>query len=400
VRLNQPAGQVQHLSYCSNIHPGESWAQTQRNLYDNLPGIRSELAPQHDFGIGLRLSAQAAAELGHPEALAEFSDFLSNEPFYLFTINGFPYGPFHGEIVKEDVYLPDWQNPERLRYTNELASLLVQLLPDDVTGSISTVPGAFKASVNSEADVQSMMHNLVQHAAHLIELKRSTGKHICLALEPEPCCFLETIDETCEFFTHSLFSTEACKLLSSLTGMDSSQASTALHEHLTVCLDVCHAAVEFENAKACLEQLQHAEVAVGKLQISSALRFETVNEKTKALLSPFQDNVYLHQVVGRSDTRLTRFTDLHEAFDSLDTGVSFDEWRVHFHVPVFLDQFGDYQSTQFFLKDMLKLHKSNPISEHLEVETYTWSVLPPLLKSENMQQAIIRELKWVLEQLD
>jgi len=279
VRLTHPSQATQHLSYCSNIHPGETWPQTARNLHENLPGIRDQLAPEQDFGIGLRLSAQAATDLSKPQALAEFSEYLANNPFYLFTINGFPYGPFHGTTVKEAVYLPDWLNPERLRYTNELASLLAQLLPEDVNGSISTVPGAFKATVKNEGDVQIMAQNLVRHVAHLLDVKRETGKHICLALEPEPCCFLETIDETCEFFTHQLYSSDARKMLCQLTGVSDSDADAALHEHLTVCLDICHAAVEYEDAKACLTKLSQAECAVGKLQISAGLKFDDISSE-------------------------------------------------------------------------------------------------------------------------
>jgi len=298
------------------------------------------------------------------------------------------------------VYLPDWLDTERLRYTNELADLFAQLLPDDVTGSISTVPGAFKPSVKSESDVQLMANNLIRHVAHLIDIQRTTGKTMCIALEPEPCCFLETIDETCRFFNDYLYSQSARTLLGELVGLDKSQCEQALHTHLTVCLDICHAAVEYEDAKNCLQQLQRAECAVGKLQISAGLKFDHVDQKTIELLKPFEDNVYLHQVVARHGTGLHRFTDLHEAFASINSGAHHDEWRVHFHVPVFMDNFGDYQSTQFFIKDMLQLHKANPISNHLEVETYTWGVLPDEFKTDNMQEAIIRELEWVLTQLN
>jgi len=370
------------------------------NLQENLPGIRNKIAPKQDFGIGLRLSAQAASELGHAGALSEFKSFLSDNPFYLFTINGFPYGPFHGTTVKESVYLPDWLDAERLRYTNELADLLAQLLRDDVTGSISTVPGAFKMSVKAESDVQLMANNLIRHVAHLIEIQRTTGKTICLALEPEPCCFLETVDETCHFFKEYLYSNSAQTLLGKLTGMDSNKCEQALHNHLTVCLDICHAAVEYEDARACLQQLQQAECAVGKLQISAGLKFDQIDQNTIELLKPFEDNVYLHQVVARQGTTLHRFTDLHEAFASISGGAHHDEWRIHFHVPVFMDGFGEYQSTQFFIQDMLELHKTNPISNHLEVETYTWGVLPDKFKTDNMQEAIIRELQWVLIQLN
>lgn len=390
----------QHLSYCSNIHPGETWQQTKANLTSALPEIRAAVASGQDFGVGLRLSAQAASELAHPEELAHFQAYLEENPFYVFTLNGFPYGPFHGTKVKEAVYKPDWLNPERLRYTNALADLLASLLPNGINGSISTVPGAFKTSVRNEDDVQIMAHNMIRHVAHLISVQRNTEKRICLALEPEPCCFLETIDEVCVFFQDHLYSRASRKLLSKLVGISDSEAEQRLHDHLTVCLDVCHAAVEFEDVTQCLSNLRAAECAVGKLQISSGLVFSPIDANTKDLLTPFEDNVYLHQVVARKNESLTRYTDLHHAFTSLEQGNTYDEWRVHFHVPVFLDEFGVYQSTQFFLREMLAAHNLSPISEHLEIETYTWGVLPDNLKTANMQQDIIREFQWVLTQLD
>ena len=176
-----------HLTYCSNIHPGESWAEVRANLERYVPAVRDQLAPGKPFGVGLRLSAQSARELSVASAMEEFRDFLARNRLYVFTLNGFPYGTFHGARVKEDVYLPDWRDDERLRYTDQLADLLVQLLPPGMEGSISTVPGAFKPSVKDDADVERMSANMLRHVAHLIDLEARTGVRIALALEPEPC---------------------------------------------------------------------------------------------------------------------------------------------------------------------------------------------------------------------
>jgi len=140
------AGGAFHLTYCSNIHPGESWPEVRAALGATLPAVRARLQVEGPLGIGLRLSAAAAEELERAESLEEFRDFLRRGNYYVFTINGFPYGAFHGTRVKERVYLPDWRDPARIHYSDRLARILAALMDGgpDVTGTISTVPGAFR----------------------------------------------------------------------------------------------------------------------------------------------------------------------------------------------------------------------------------------------------------------
>lgn len=399
MKLAHATGGLTHLGYCSNIHPGESWQAVQENLQRYLPGIRKALVPGESFGIGLRLSAQAVKELDQPETLARFQQFLAQNDYYVFTINGFPYGPFHGTRVKEDVYLPDWMDPERLRYTNQLADVLARLLPEGGSGSISTVPGAFKQRIDSAEQVRAMADNLVKQAAHLVRLEQVGGRRINLALEPEPCCYLETIEECERFFSTELFSDASASMLARLVGTDASQAHVLLRRHLTLCLDLCHAAVEFEDPDDCLARLEAAGIQVGKLQISSGLRLKSVNAQSVDRLKPFIDKVYLHQVVENHDGQLRRFTDLPEAIEHLGDSLEEREWRVHFHVPVFMEDLPQFSSTQNFVTTMLQKHREKPISDHLEVETYTWDVLPAELRTETIDQAIIREMRWVREVL-
>ncbi len=210
-----------HLSYCTNIHPGESWDEIRGNLERYLPQVKRRVSPDAPFGVGLRLSAAAAQSLGDPVAREQFAAFLRHENLYVFTINGFPYGPFHGTRVKADVYLPDWRDARRLEYTNRLADLLASWLEPgaDAAGSISTVPGAFKPNALTAAAIDHIVDGLLHHAAHLVGIERATGRHIVLALEPEPCCLLETIAETVAFFRDHLHSDAAAARLAGLTGL-------------------------------------------------------------------------------------------------------------------------------------------------------------------------------------
>lgn len=399
MRLKNNHGPDAHLTYCSNIHPGETWEEVLNNVMTHIPQVREALDTVEEFGIGLRLSASAVRELAEPAAIEQFKGVLARQNSYVFTINAFPYGPFHGTRVKEDVYLPDWKDPERLRYTNQVANVFAQFLPTGQVGSISTVPGAFKASVTCDADVSLMAKQMVAHCAHLARLERDHNTCIVLAIEPEPCCFLETIEESVDFFRDYLHCTTSVKQLQSELDITAAAAEQLLHKHLTLCLDLCHAAVEFEDAGRCLKSLREANINIGKLQISAGLRLDNVTRKSAEILRPFFDEVYLHQVVENHDGTINRYIDLPEAFSHLTDDQMQREWRVHFHVPVFLDRLGDFSSTQFFIREALAMHKQQPISEHLEVETYTWNVLPEAYKNQTIDDAIARELNWVRQQL-
>ena len=281
-------------------------------------------------------------------------------------------------------------------YSNDCADLLASLLPDNVNGTISTVPLSFKGW---DVSLDTMTAALVDHAAHLVEIERRTGRSIMMTLEPEPCCTLETIAETIDYFKNHLFANSARDRLVAKTGLSQADAEDALRRHLGVCYDVCHAAVEYEDPKSSLADLAAEGIAIGKLQLSSALRIPSVSEETAHALSDYDEEVYLHQVVARhEDGILMRYRDLPEALSRLDELLG-SEWRVHFHVPVFLETLPDFGTTQNFLRDVLALHRENPVTEHLEVETYTWDVLPNDLRRDDLSGAIVRELNWVRGEL-
>lgn len=384
------------LTYCTNIHPGENWPDVMTSLKHYLPRVKVAVAPTKPFGVGLRLSAEAAATLHAPGELAAFRNFLAAEDLFVFTINGFPYGAFHGQRVKEAVYQPDWRDERRLAYTNQLADILVELLPVSGFGSISTVPGTFKALGKGAETLMAEM--MLRHAAHLIGLHQAHGKTIALALEPEPCCFLETIEESVRFFEDHLFSPGASGRIAELTGLAVSEAEAALRRHLGLCYDVCHAAVEFENAGESISALRAAGIPIQKLQLSAALRLTPGPSQLEAL-NAFAEGTYLHQVVTRAaGGTLTRYVDLPDALAQASASPA-EEWRVHFHVPIFEADIEPLGTTQDFLAEILALHRDTPISPHLEVETYTWDVLPPALRGMPVDEAIARELQWVRARL-
>ncbi|MBU3078983.1 metabolite traffic protein EboE [Sphingomonas quercus] len=394
-------GALGHLTYCTNVHPGETWPAVDAVLRSDVLAVRDAMDAGGPFAIGLRLSARALADAARPEALAAMKAHLAAERLYVFTLNAFPYGPFHGTPVKADVYLPDWRAEERLAYTNAAADYLAALLPPGMEGSVSTAPGAFRANVGSSQTLEAIADAMLRHAAHLVAIERRTGAVIALAIEPEPACLLETTAEAVAFFEAHLFSPAAVARLAALTGLSPGDAEAALRRHLGLCFDLCHAAVEFEDAGEAVALLRSAGVKVAKMQVSSGLRLPEVGRDAATLLGPFDDEVYLHQVVERTgDGLLNRYDDLRDAFAALATAGpdAGREWRVHYHVPLFLEALGAFASTQPFVREALELHRRQPISQHLEVETYTWGVLPDAWRAASLPEAIARELTWVRDQ--
>ncbi len=389
-------GALGHLTYCTNIHAGEALAEVRAGLEKHLPPIKAAVSPERPLGVGLRLGHAAAEGLRDKAALAALKRYLDEGGYYVFTLNGFPYGPFHGRAVKENAYRPDWSEPERLAYTDHLADVLAALLPAGQEGSVSTVPCTFKPW--AEGRIDAVVENLIRHVAHLVGIAKNGGKTITLALEPEPYCYLETIDEAVRFFESRLFDQKGVARLASLAKLSSADAESAMRRHIGLCYDVCHAAVEFEDPKASIERLRASGIGIFKLQLSAALRVARFGAASARQLGEFAEPVYLHQVVRRANGKLERYVDLPQALAEAASAEG-SEWRVHFHVPIFLERMEHFDTTQAFLAEILRLHRESPISAHLEVETYTWDVLPESYRKVDLASAIARELNWVKTQL-
>jgi sugar phosphate isomerase/epimerase len=398
MRLDRLPGHV-NLTYCTNIHAGERWPDIRASLDAHVPAIKTAVAPDRAFGIGLRLSGEAAASARQPEELAAFRDQLTALGAYVFTINAFPFGPFHGVRVKEHVYLPDWRSAERVAFTADSAAVLAAILPDGVDGSISTVPGAFKPNGKESGAAAAMAARMIEAVADLVLTERQTGKRIALALEPEPCCFLETADESIAFFETELFRPETLDLLAARTRVNRSDAETLLRRHLGICYDVCHGSVEYEDPVAALDRLLAAGISVPKVQLSAAMRIPVMSHDLIDAVMRYDDGIYLHQTIVRGPIGLTRYVDLPDAVAAFKAGRADGEWRIHCHVPLFLSDLGEIGSTRADLQATLAALRQKSRSSHLEVETYTWDVLPEHLRTGSKAADIAREISFCVKEL-
>ncbi|SMB99554.1 conserved hypothetical protein [Hymenobacter roseosalivarius DSM 11622] len=394
-----------HLMYCTNIHPGETWAAVFASLQTHVLPIKARLSPDAPFAIGLRLSDVASRELEKAGQLAEFKAWLDRHELYVPLINGFPYGSFHREVVKDDVHRPDWTTPERLAYTARLARLLAALLPQHLEGGISTSPLSYKpwlAGRPAHPVLQRSTQHLAELVAELVELRQATGRLIHLDIEPEPDGLLETSAEFVAYYTMYLLPQVGSHLEHRL-GLTPQAAAQAVRDHVQLCYDVCHFALTYEEPAAVLANLEAAGIGVGRMQISAALKADLparpAERQTLAEeFAAFAESTYLHQVVARNeDGSLTHYPDLPAALPHIaDEQVR--EWRSHFHVPVFLARYQRLQSTQAEIEQVLHLLATRPFTRYLEVETYTWEVLPEAIK-QDLGTSIERELRWVQSQL-
>jgi len=380
-----------HLAYTTNVHRSETWRETLDALNNHTLAVRERVCPKKPFAIGLRLSNQAARELSESGTLVEFQRWLAQTNCYVFTINGFPFGQFHGARVKEQVYLPDWTSPERLAYTNLLFDLLAKLLPAGLEGSVSTLPGSFKGFHLHADALKAIRYNLWQCVEHIAHLTEQTGRKLCLALEPEPLCLLESSGETIQLFDRL---------------RAEHPRDPRLAEHLGVNYDTCHFAVNFEEPRNAISCLQYHGIKIGKIHASSALKLRPTTEARRALAA-FVGDIYFHQTVIRyPDGQRFIYADLNEALAgepraSEDIAAeNLPEWRVHFHVPLHTPAGPPFETTNDHLLAVLDLLAENlNLCSHLEMETDTWEVLPPELRSRSVVEQLVAEYEWMLPRL-
>ncbi|KAA0991502.1 metabolite traffic protein EboE [Dyadobacter aurulentus] len=387
-----------HLTYCSNIHPGEKWADHFQSLRENLPFIKQQLSPDQPFGLGLRVANEASIELSKPAVLAVFKSWLAENDIYVFVINGFPYGGFHNVVVKDDVHAPDWTTIDRLEYTIRLFEILAQLLPDGMHGGVSTPPLSYRFWWETEGDKEKATERATSHILELLDklisIEKETGKYLHLDIEPEPDGILDNTSDFVKWYKETLI-LRGEEYLGAKYGYTDQQATDAILRHIQLCYDICHAAVGYEDPQEILDSLNKVGIKVGRIQVSSALKVNFNSDagiKLKAI-ETFDEPVYLHQVVSRNaDHTKNHYPDLKEALAAWDENQQ--EWRVHFHVPLFVNNYGVLESTQSDIIKTLNIHRENQFSSYMEVETYTWGVLP-----EDMQkpigESIVRELEWV-----
>jgi hypothetical protein len=396
-----------HLTYCTNIHAGKNWSEDFAAIQKNFPNIKQTVSPNEPLGLGLRLSNEASLGLMQESQLADFKAWLDRENAYVFTMNGFPYGEFHNTVVKEDVHTPDWTTDNRRDYTIRLFHILAKLLPVGMDGGISTSPLSYRHWFNTPDElkvaVQTATSNIITVVKELIHISQQTGVIMHLDIEPEPDGILETGREFIDWFENELIVLGTPEIENSFN-VSAIEAKQLLQRHLNLCYDVCHFAIGYEKHADVLNELAEKGIKVGKIQISAALKGNMTvaadrKAEVKTAFSKFNEPTYLHQVVALQNSgSVLRYRDLPSALEDFNRE-DVAQWRAHFHVPISIQEIGVLESTQSDIVEVLNLQKSNPFTNHLEVETYTWEVLPEQLKLP-ITESISKELQWVIDQMN
>lgn len=379
------------LGYCTNVHAAHSFDDLCANLDQHAVAVKQRVSPGAPMGVGLWLPASAVREVEQRDLGPRLRAFLDERGLLAYTINGFPFGDFHADVVKHAVYRPTWAEPARLEYTMLLARLLAALLPEGGEGSISTLPLGWPTDLDSDAAIEAAAGHLRRLAEGLADLEQRTGRWVHVDLEPEPGCVLDTAADVVDFFERYL--------------LDRS-GSERVRRYLGVCHDVCHAAVMFEPQSEAIRRYRQAGVAIGKVQLSSAVHasFDGVvpSERPDVIdqLGQFDEPRYLHQTMLGSAGPMVE--DLPEALAAIGPGEAsaIDQaWRVHFHVPLFLERFGMLGTTMSDVREAIGLLAGGAVVRHFEAETYAWGVLPEELRTGSLAEGIGRELAWVVDQV-
>ncbi len=390
-----------HLTYSTLVHQTDNWEQLWKSVNTYLPAVKARVAPHEKFGVCLRTSAPSIEQLStEPTKVADLKTFFADNDLYLYTANAFVYGVFKKQVIKEDVYEPDWATPERREYTKKVANLLAELAPDGINPSIQTAPLGFKPKVTGEDVVDAYTSNVIDVVAHLVDLKKRTGKMVTLGLEPEPRCYLETTDETITYFKDRLFSGPTAQAAGEDNRAERSRRGAGdarlhgrrLRHRPPVRRLRGHPGVAAEAGGQRRADRQAAGSGVDaypRCHTGQGGRAADVRQDdlpVADLPEEGREDDVVPQPRGRVRGLVQEPGAARVAHALPRAGVPHRAWP----------RFG---TTRFGLEQALAVHKKTPLSTHLEIETYTWDVLPDHLKTGDIVEYVTRELDWVKGQL-
>lgn len=375
------------VTYCGNVHATDSIDDWVRAVETYVQPIAEKVrASGRDFGLGTYWPRPVARELVSSELARErVRAALDRLDLSVWTANAFPYDAFHAEAVKCDVYSPDWRDPSRLDYTLEVAESLARFGPPGEPVSISTLPLGYRDGDRRVADLpqaerDAFADGLLAAADGLERIGDRTGADIRLAIEPEPFCLLERVDQTVAFLESEVFGRGASRF-----GADEHM----LRKRLGVCVDLCHLEVVSEDALDAVALCDRHGVTIPKVQVSSCL--ELREESGMESLLAFAEPRYLHQTVASNGERALDLVEVRQRSRRFLEGLPV---RSHFHLPLYWDRIGALGSTRASVERFLAEVPSSV--SLLEVETYTWSVLGEEFQQQGgLVEGLLRELDFV-----
>ncbi len=378
MRFTHPDGSTVHLAYCSNVHAAEDAAGIVAQLGRFAAPVRERLGASR-LGIGLWLAADAARELrADPDALGALRDALDEGELEVVTFNAFPYRGFHAPVVKEAVLPPGLDRRGARRLHPRCRGALRRAPARRHRRGVGLDDAARLARGWSDADAAAARERFAGLAGQLADLERTTGRTIRVGIEPEPSCVVETIDEAVDALSVSTRTGSAWRSTPAITRSPSTIRPMRWMR---------------SSAPACGSSSASSRAPCAPRRRGSAAGRRRLEE--------FVEPRFLHQTrEPRSSPGQVHGTD--DLPEALAGGLPAErEWRVHFHVPV---HEGGPETTQAELQAWMAALVGRPAARvhHLEIETYTWTVLPedrrPVGEG-GLIDGLTREVAWTRDQL-
>lgn len=398
---------LNNLTYCSNIHKGLNWYYIFNNLKKFNIKLKVKTKFKNKFCLGLQIHNLAVNQFFLENSIKNLESWLLRNNFYISNINGFSYWPFHKNFIKEKIYFPDWSSVERKIYTKKLIKILLTFLPKGVIGSISTLPVSYKLILNNKITdnlLNLSVINFCDVVIYLLNIFNKTGNIIHIDIEPEPNCFLSSINDVIYFFNEWLFSKGSCYIAKKLN-ISQFKSEYYIRNYIRICYDICHFSVNYNDHIDVLKTLNKNGIKIGRFQISSALKFcfnknLFVDKNFFKNLFFLSKSPYLHQTFENYYGKLFKFEDLSFAFDNFfKSNILPNEWTIHYHVPIFFDGFFEIKSTQSHIIEVFNFLKFSLKKYNFEIETYTWNFLPSKIKVDILS-SIKYEYFWVFDFFD
>ncbi|MCM5663014.1 metabolite traffic protein EboE [Galbibacter mesophilus] len=391
-----------HLSYCTNVHNSESWETTFSTLNNFIPKIKKDLSDRNPFGISLRLSHKTCKELSQRKNLAIFKDWLQIHQLYVLSIDGVAYGKMQGHEVKDLLYAPDWASTARLDYTLMLINQMSYLLPKRMQGSITTSPLGFRHWYSDEDEkeqcyIKSAI-NLVKVVEVLYELECAAEKYIHLDLKPEPNSLLSNSTQVIDFFRAFLLPT-GVEMLSKKLGKKAHEIEAMIFRYVNICYNTGAFFMAFESPSFTFKRFKQTDIKIGKIQMSSVLRFQMNEHKRERIIkafNQFNQNYFLHPVTEKIGETVITYLNLE---DIVNKHLEIGELHALFNIPIYTEAYKNLESSQYTILETLKCLKKSNVCELVEIESYMWDLLPEKLKKNGLQFSIAKELRWLKERM-
>jgi sugar phosphate isomerase/epimerase len=368
------------VGYSTNVHPGDSLEELWASLED-AEVVRHLVDPKRPLPIELRLSLPVTQAMARDRGLvAGLATSLRDRGLRAVSVSAFSPLPFHGQPVKENAYLPRWDQEERVVFSQQVADVLAGFgPPDEPFLSFSTLAGVLKHHVTSRDTDAAIARNMARVALHCHRVAQRTGRKIVMALEPEPGLTYETTDEVIAFFRGPLDRAFTETLAPETVGPTTAVALG--RELVGVNFDFCHQSIEYEDNPASLRRLVDAGIRLYKCHAANAMRVVDPLNSDKAMdaLEPFTESIFPHQVVGAdwNGRRVFFCMDLPYLYteagrkEMAATGVR--EIRIHYHVPVFGNFSPDIDTTIEGTWAGISAFRTLAPQAPIIVECYTWT---------------------------